>query len=203
VLALAAMLSTASAATVATGITRATTTSIGANNLRLRGGLADDELATQAAKIGKVAVTLTVSVPHIRSVNAPPTKVVIVGSLPELGAWDVRKGVTLVSTPETFPIFTGTLFLAPNTKFEYKYAVVRAEEGGEGVQQQWEAVNRPMTTSAAGAMEIKNEFCESRGTDPRITDEPFQLSAQEWSRWNLHHMSRLVPLEGYETPVEA
>ena len=45
----------------------------------------------QAAKIGKVAVTLTVSVPHIRSVNAPPTKVVIVGSLPELGAWDVRK----------------------------------------------------------------------------------------------------------------
>ena len=35
-----------------------------------------------------------------------------------------------------------------------------------------------MTTSAAGAMEIKNEFCESRGTDPRITDEPFQLSAQ-------------------------
>lgn len=47
VLALAAMLSAASAATVATGITRATTTSIGANNLRLRGGLADDELATQ------------------------------------------------------------------------------------------------------------------------------------------------------------
>ena len=47
VLALAAMLSTASAATVATGITRATTASIGANNLRLRGGLADDELATQ------------------------------------------------------------------------------------------------------------------------------------------------------------
>merc|ERR1712216_1030675 len=91
VLALAAMLSTASAATVATGITRATTASIGANSLRLRGGLADDELATQAVKIGKVAVTLTVSVPHIRSVNAPPTKVVIVGSLPELGAWDVRK----------------------------------------------------------------------------------------------------------------
>ena len=53
-----------------------------------------------------------------------------------------RQGVTLVSTPETFPIFTGTLFLAPNTKFEYKYAVVRAEEGGDGVQQQWEAVNR-------------------------------------------------------------
>ena len=27
-------------------------------------------------------------------------------------------------------------------------------------------------------MDIKNEFLESRGTDPRITDEPFQLSAQ-------------------------
>jgi hypothetical protein len=29
-------------------------------------------------------------------------------SVPELGNWDVKKGVTLVSTPDTFPIFTGT-----------------------------------------------------------------------------------------------
>ena len=36
------------------------------SGLRLRGGLPDEELAAQAAKIGKVAVTLTVTVPHIR-----------------------------------------------------------------------------------------------------------------------------------------
>ena len=47
-----------------------------------------------------------------------------------------------MSTPETYPIFTGTLFLPPKTAFEYKYVVVKAEEGGEGVAQQWESVNR-------------------------------------------------------------
>jgi len=163
-------------------------------NLRLRGGFADDELAKEAAKIGKVAVTVTVTVAHIRSVNAPPTKVVIVGSVPELGNWDVKKGMTLVSTPDTFPIFTGTFFLPPKTKFEYKYAVLKAQEGGDGVGQQWEASNRAMMTAAAGAMDIKNEFIESRLTDPRITDEPFQLSAQEWSRWYKHHQSQLIAL---------
>eukprot|EP00918_Siedleckia_nematoides_P001700 GHVU01004035.1.p1 GENE.GHVU01004035.1~~GHVU01004035.1.p1 ORF type:complete len:178 (+),score=46.46 GHVU01004035.1:3-536(+) len=170
------------------------TQAAGTTNLRLRGGLADDELAKEAAKIGKVAVTVTVTVPHIRSVNAPPTKVVVVGSVPELGSWDVKKGVTLVSTPDTFPIFTGTFFLPPKTKFEYKYAVLKAQEGGDGVGQQWEASNREMTTAAAGAMDIKNEFIESRMTDPRITDEPFQLSAQEWSRWYKHHQSQLIAL---------
>lgn len=115
--------------------------------------------------------------------------------MPELGSWDVKKvGVTLVSTPDTFPIFTGTFFLPPKTKFEYKYAVLKAQEGGDGVGQQWEASNREMTTAAAGAMDIKNEFIESRMTDPRITDEPFQLSAQEWSRWYKHHQSQLIAL---------
>ena len=43
---------------------------------------------------------------------------------------DPKKAVTLVSTPDTFPIFTGTFFLPPNTAFEYKYAVLKAEAGG-------------------------------------------------------------------------
>ena len=43
------------------------------SGLRLRGGLPDDELAAQAAKIGKVAVTLTVTVPHIRCVSRART----------------------------------------------------------------------------------------------------------------------------------
>lgn len=200
-LALVASLALASASTVAPTMQRATIPKLASQTLRLRGGIGDDELAAEASKIGKVAVTLTVTVHHIRSMHAPPTKVVIVGSLPELGNWDVKKGVTLVSTPETYPIFTGTLFLPPKTAFEYKYVVVKAEEGGEGVAQQWESVNsensqRPMTTAAAGTMEIRNEFCESRGTDPRITDEPFQLTAQEWSRWYQHHMINQAPMGG-------
>lgn len=197
--AIVASLAVASAATHAPSMQRAALPKLASHStLRLRGGIADEELAQEAAKIGKVAVTVTVTVPHIRSVNAPATKVVIVGSVPELGAWDVKKGVTLVSTPETFPIFTGTFFLPPKTTFEYKYAVVKAEEGGGGVQQQWEASNRPMTTAAAGAMDVKNEFIESRMTDPRITDEPFQLSAQEWSRWYKHHQSQLIAMGNIE-----
>jgi hypothetical protein len=32
-----------------------------------------------------------------------------------------------------------------------------------------------MTTAEIGVMEVKNEFNEFRGTDPRLTDEPFQV----------------------------
>jgi hypothetical protein len=30
---------------------------------------------------------------------------------------------------------------------------------------------------------VRNGFIENRATDPRITDEPFQLTAQDWNRW--------------------
>ena len=49
--------------------------------------------------------------------------------------------------------------------------------------------------SAAGGIH------HSHGTHSGLT--PAGQKIQEWSRWNLHHMSKLVPLEGYETPVEA
>lgn len=155
--------------------------------LRLRGGA--DPLAAEAAKLGKVAVTFEVAVPHIRPKNGPPVVVKIVGSTPDLGQWDPSQGVALISTADTFPIFTGVAFLDPNSKVEYKYLVAKAEPGGDGPQQQWEAVNRELAVGAAGAMTVRNEFRESRGTDPRISDEPFQLSAQEWSRYYNQHLS--------------
>ena len=53
-------------------------------------------------------------------------------------------------------------------------------------------VCRPMTTAASGVMQVNNEFNEFRGTDPRLTDEPFQLTAQEWSKYMKHHVSPMT-----------
>jgi hypothetical protein len=39
----------------------------------------------------QVEMNVTLSVHHIRSMNAPKTKVVMVGGLPELGNWDINK----------------------------------------------------------------------------------------------------------------
>mmetsp|Transcript_1376 Transcript_1376/g.3168 ORF Transcript_1376/g.3168 Transcript_1376/m.3168 type:complete len:204 (+) Transcript_1376:42-653(+) len=165
------------------------------DRLRLRGGFdaasVADGLAQEAAKLGKVAVTFEVSVPHIRPAHGPPVKVMIVGSTPELGDWKPEQGISLITTPESFPIFTGVIFMEPNSKIEYKYAVVKAQPGGDGLQSQWEAQNREITSAQPGAMLVKNTFRENRLTDPRITDEPFQLTAQEWCRYYKHHVNSL------------
>jgi hypothetical protein len=56
-----------------------------------------------------------------------------------------------------------------------KYAVTKQTPGGDGVQTQWESVERTVVVPASGILELKNEFMEGRDTDPRITDEPFQV----------------------------
>ena len=43
---------------------------------------------------------------------------------------------------------------------------------------------------------VHNEFNEFRGTDPRVTDEPFQLTAQQWCRWFKHHQLPMLQLSG-------
>lgn len=69
---------------------------------------------------------------------------------------------------------------------EYKYAVV-AQGGDTQVKSQWEANNRELDCGKVGAVLQRDEFVENRETDPRITDEPFQLTAQEWARYIKHH----------------
>nr|CAI77917.1 putative starch binding domain protein [Guillardia theta] len=160
------------------------------SRLALRGGSAeDDEIAKEAAALGKVAVTFEVSVHHLRPANGPPVKVMVVGNTPDLGQWDASKGISLITTPENFPIFTGVAFTDPNTELEYKYVIVKAQPGGQGPDSQWEANNRQLKVGTNGVMHVKNAYIENRLSDPRITDEPFQLTAQEWSRWFRHHLS--------------
>mmetsp|Transcript_36723 Transcript_36723/g.90382 ORF Transcript_36723/g.90382 Transcript_36723/m.90382 type:complete len:278 (+) Transcript_36723:66-899(+) len=162
--------------------------------LRLRGGAPQ-----AAAKVGAVPVTLECSVLHIKPINSPKVKVVVCGDGPELGEWDIAKGITLevmqVSGPskDSFPLHTATINLPAGKDVEYKYAVVRAEPG-DGIGVQWEAQNRKLSVPASGSLMIKNEFVENRETDPRITDEPFQCNAQEWARWYKHHVGQLTEI---------
>jgi len=162
----------------------------------------------KAPPAGQVRFDVSTAIHHIKSLNAPKAKVLMVGGLPQLGNWDVNKGVQLTTTPDQYPIFYGSVMLPAKTAFEYKFVVV-----AEGVKpappaapgapatpaaptQQWEAINRPMTTAPSGVMTVKSEFNEFRGTDPRLTDEPFQLTAQEWSRLMKHHISPMTTYAG-------
>ena len=145
---------------------------------------------------GKVEMNVVLSAHHIRSVNAPTCRVVLVGNITELGAWNVSKGVNLTSNDDDYPLFKGTIILPGNTSVLYKYVIVADGDGEAGGKQQWEATNRPLTTNSRGKMTINNEFNEFRGTDPRVTDEPFQLTAQQWCRWFKHHQLPMLQLSG-------
>lgn len=171
--------------------------------LRLRGGSA----APAQGKAGMVPVTIKVSAHHIHPINSPPVKVVICGEGPQLGNWDVTKGVELKSVhvdtesftasgAGAFPEHTGTIMLPAGTTVEYKFAVTLVDPATDHpVKTQWEAVQRKLTVPASGSLEIRSEFMEARDSDPRITDEPFQCNAQEWSRWYRHHTSGLAEVQ--------
>eukprot|EP00960_Hanusia_phi_P030376 748556-Hanusia_phi.AAC.1 len=77
----------------------------------------------------------------------------VVGNTPDLGEWDVNK-------------------------LEYKYVIVKAQAGGQGPESQWEANNRQVQVGSSGVMHVKNAFIENRLSDPRITDEPFQVRSR-------------------------
>ncbi|KAG8930062.1 hypothetical protein FRC03_005923 [Tulasnella sp. 419] len=53
----------------------------------------------------------------------------IVGSSPELGAWDNNYAIALQVTEETYPFYTATVSLPVNTRVEYKF-IRKAPHGG-------------------------------------------------------------------------
>jgi len=194
-----------SARTELAGIIERREAAAGANKgLRLRGGSA---AAPPQAKNGMVPVTIKVSAHHIHPINSPPVKVVICGEGPELGNWDIAKSIELkaaqcdtesftASGAGMFPEHSGTIMLPAGKEFEFKYAVTVADAASDSaVKTQWEAVNRKVSVPATGSLTINSEFMEARDSDPRITDEPFQCNAQEWSRWYRHHISNLEEVQ--------
>jgi len=74
--------------------------------------------------------------------------VFVVGSLPQLGNWDLSNAIPLDAT--NYPVWGATVYLPPNTEFEYKF--IRKETDGSIV---WESdPNRQDTTPAYGVQLI-------------------------------------------------
>jgi hypothetical protein len=70
----------------------------------------------------------------------------VVGSIPQLGAWDPSKAVPL--SPEQFPLWRGTVDGLPaNTRFEWKFII--REEGGDKRVIAWERGNNHVSITGA------------------------------------------------------
>jgi len=82
--------------------------------------------------------------------------VYVVGSIPELGSWNPAAAVPLKTTSSTFPTWTGSVSLPPNTYVEYQYIVKNAN----GTVANWEKSysNRTTTTPPAGTYITHDTF---------------------------------------------
>jgi hypothetical protein len=52
----------------------------------------------------------------------------VTGSLPELGSWNYSKGLHLITTPSTFPIWQGQLEINQEGDLEYKYMIISSDK---------------------------------------------------------------------------
>ncbi len=55
-------------------------------------------------------------------------RVVVTGSVQELGFWEPRNGVELMTTKESYPIWTAVHHVPSGQSVEYKYVVLKADE---------------------------------------------------------------------------
>ncbi|KAI0275828.1 glycoside hydrolase [Russula aff. rugulosa BPL654] len=106
---------------------------------------------TGAMGVGRPVPLTAQQVSVIFSENATTTfgeNIFVVGSLPGLGNWDTSNAIPL--NPTNYPIWGATVYLPPNTEFEYKF--IRKETDGSII---WESdPNRQDTTPASGVQLI-------------------------------------------------
>ena len=67
-------------------------------------------------------VAFTVSAAHMR--HRPGCRVVVCGGHSTLGQWRPSQGLVLHTTPETFPLFTRSVYIEAPARLEYRYALV-------------------------------------------------------------------------------
>jgi alpha-amylase len=78
--------------------------------------------------------------------------VYVVGSIPALGSWNPAAAVPL--SPASYPLWTGTVAVPPNTRFEYKF--IKKDPDGTV---EWEnGANRVYTTGASGAVTLSGTW---------------------------------------------
>lgn len=67
-------------------------------------------------------VAFTVSAAHMR--HRPGCRVVVCGGHNMLGQWRPSQGLELHTTPETFPLFSRSVYIEAPARLEYRYALV-------------------------------------------------------------------------------
>ena len=67
-------------------------------------------------------VAFTVSAAHMR--HRPGCRVVVCGGHSTLGQWRPSQGLVLHTTPDTFPLFTRSVYIEAPARLEYRYALV-------------------------------------------------------------------------------
>lgn len=86
--------------------------------------------------------------------------VYVVGSIPALGSWNTANAVALSSS--SYPVWTGTVTLPPNTAFEYKY--IKKDPDGSI---EWESgANRTYTTGASGSVTLNDTWSGAASPAP-------------------------------------
>lgn len=111
---------------------------------------------TVPAKSAVAFYTGSVGTPQLQTTYTIQTETVwgqnvfVVGNIPALGNWDPAAAVPLTTGPGTYPRWTGSGTLPPNTDIEYKFII---RQDGQPVI--WETgANRTLRTPANGAVTV-------------------------------------------------
>lgn len=102
-----------------------------------------------------VAARRTVTVEAVYDGTAWGDGVVLVGSLPELGSWDPRRGLAL--SGEAWPTWRGSVELRAGASFEYKLVVLRANGSADWERGPNRAAVLP-TDPSEPATELRHDF---------------------------------------------
>ncbi|CAI2372636.1 unnamed protein product [Moneuplotes crassus] len=88
----------------------------------------------------------------------PEERIILVGSLPELGSWDPSKGVKLLTDATCFPFWSGTIHIPTMSTFEYKYVIVNSINN---TVSRWEELpdngNRILTVKQKGIFSVEEQ----------------------------------------------
>ena len=82
------------------------------------------------AAVQTVPVLFRVAASHARPGGRVPLRVIVFGSVPELGGWKVQQGVAMETDAGEFPVFSAEVALPAGAEVEYSYAVLRVGPRG-------------------------------------------------------------------------
>ncbi|MFD8598192.1 CBM20 domain-containing protein [Kitasatospora sp. NPDC059646] len=91
---------------------------------------------------------------HVNAATAYGQGVYVVGDIAELGGWNPAKAVSLSTDTGTYPTWTGSIPLPPNTAVQYKYL----KKNPDGTLA-WEGgANRAVVTPTGGLLTISDTW---------------------------------------------